>query len=261
MSYLKLSKQWRLDQRGKELYVFGGQDAIFTVDLQENESSFFAKLKYSQKFSASGLQLKDRIVLEQLLSANVIIPSLDISKKQLPRIKIVGDKAIAYRLTMDNKIFQTTNSNQYDLLILVRTNETFSSFLKKQDYLKLTRPHLFIDMAYNHTVSLGPLVFPGATSCVACLEGRISTRWGDDKPPAKPQSLDELLGLGKEWLMVELKKIFVDEDYSLVNKTVVLDAQKRIITSNKLLTVPLCPYCKKGKMLSTGKLEYTFSRV
>jgi hypothetical protein len=259
MNYLQLNKQWRLEQKDNELYVIGGQDAIFTIDLNQNTKSYFTTLKHNQKFKAEKLTPEDRIVLEQLLSAEVVTPTLKlIGKNAKPNIKVIS-KLSSFEL--DKSICQQVNGNSYDLLILVRTNETLSEFLQEYNYLEITKPHLFLDLAYNHTISLGPLVFPGVTSCIACLEGRISTRWGDMQPPPESRSTDELIGLSKEWLNVELKKLIKDEDYTLVNKTIVLDTQNRTMNSNKLLTVPLCPYCKKSELLSGGKLEYNFAKA
>jgi hypothetical protein len=263
MTYLQLSKQWRLEQRGVELYVFGGQDAIFTIDLEKNNKSFFATLKHGQKFTADTLTLNDRTALEQLISAEVVTPLLGKRVKSGVRIKfkIVSKKSVASAFMLDGASFKQIDSNDYDFLLMIRTNETLKEFLEENNYLELTKPHLFLDLAYNHTISLGPLVFPGVTSCIACLEGRIGMRWGDEKPPSSPQSSNELIGLAKEWLAVELGKLFKDEDYTLIDRTVVLDMQNRTINSNKLLTVPLCNYCQKRELLTTGKLEYNFAKA
>jgi hypothetical protein len=263
MRYLKLSKQWRLEQKGTELYVFGGQDAIFTIDIEGENRSFFGTLKHNERFTVEDLTLNDVAILEQLVSAEVITPLLDVAKKKGTRIKVkvMGKKPAVVRIMLDKSTFEQVTGDKYDFLVLIRTNESLKSFLKGHNYLELTKPHLFLDLAYNHTISLGPLVFPSVTSCIACLEGRISTRWEDEKPPINPRSSGELTGLANEWLAVELKKLIEDEDYTLVNKTVVLDMQNRTINSNKLLTVPLCSYCKKSKLLSTGQLEYTFAKA
>jgi hypothetical protein len=257
MTYFQLNKHWRIKQQDTELYIFGGQDAIFTIDLDSNRRSFFGSLKHGSKFAITDLGTEDRIILEQLLSAEVITPQLK-SKQKVASIKLVGD---ALSIPEKNDNIRITNGGQFDLMVLVRTKGTLTSFLNQQNYITIEKPHLFLDLAFNHTISLGPLVFPGSTSCVACLEGRLKTRWGDDLPPPTPKTVTELAGLAKEWLIVELSKLFGDEDYSLVNKTIVLDAQNRTMTTNKLLTVPLCSYCQKSKLLLNGKLEYTFTKA
>jgi hypothetical protein len=258
MDYLELSKEWRLEQKDNELYVLGGQDAIFTIELEQSTETFFANLKHGQKFKLKALDPKDQIVLEQLLSAGVITPILQKNKRSLPKVKVITKLS---PFVLDKAVCKQIGGVDYDLLVLVRTSETLTEFIKEHDYLSITKPHLFLDLAYEHTISLGPLVFPGISSCIACLQGRVETRWGNHKPPPKARSVNELAGLAKDWLSIELKKLFDSEDYSLVNKTAVMDMQARTITSNKLLTVPICPYCQKSELLSTGKLEYTFAKA
>ncbi len=257
MEYLQLSKEWRLEQRDSELHIIGGQDAIFTIDL-DNNKTFFGSLKHSQKFKPESLKPEDRIILEQLLSAEVVTPVIVRSKRSLPKVKVVGELS---PFILDKSICNQVTGEDHDLLVLIRTNETLSGFIDEYDYLTITKPHIFLDLAYEHTISLGPLVFPGLTSCVACLKGRIETRWDDHTPPPKARSVNELAGLAREWLSIELKKLFNSDDYLLVNKTLVMDMQARTISSNKLLTVPLCPYCQKSELLSTGKLGYTFAKA
>lgn len=258
MDYLQLSSEWRLEQKDSELYIIGGQDAIFTIDLDENEQSLFASVKHGQKFKAKDLSPQDRIVLEQLLSAEVVKPVLNKGKFSKPKVRVVSQLS---PFVIDKSICEQVFDDDYDLLIMVRTSETLKGFIDDYNYLDIKKPHIFLDLAYEHTISLGPLVFPGTTSCVACLKGRVDTRWGDHQPPPKARSINELAGLAKEWLTVELKNLLNNEDYLLVNKTLVMDMQSRTIISNKLLTVPLCPYCQKSELLSTGKLEYTFVKA
>lgn len=258
MSQLQLNKHWRIAVQDTELLVYGGEDAIFTIDLAGSRESFFDHLTGGMKFEADDLSSGDKIVLEQLLSAQIITPVLEVSK-QSPRVKIICRQENIEKLCTDSGI-PITASDKYDLLILIRTSETFSDFLRENHYAQLTKPHLLLDLAFNHIISIAPLVFPGVTACVACLEGRLAKRWGDTQPPPRPRATNELANLAIEWLATELKKIFDDEDYSLVNKTVVFDVQNRTMTTNKLLTVPLCPYCKKSQLLSSGMLEYTFTK-
>lgn len=258
MGKLKLSKQWRIEQRGDQLYVLGGQDSVYTIDMEGDGKSYFDKLTHEEQFIPKQLSLSDQIVLEQLLSAGVLVPLLPTKKPKTFSLKFVGQRKLTDRLSFTDKSLKL--NDKADLTILVRSNESLSNFLEKYSYIELRKPHLFLDLGYNHTVSLGPLVFPGATSCVACLEGRLKTRWGDEKPPTNPASSVNLVDLAKEWLKVELLKLLKDEDYYLVNKTVVLDAQNRSMLSNKLLTVPLCPYCNKNKLLSSGQTSYTFAK-
>src|SRR5206468_1396254 len=154
----------------------------------------------------------------QLMSAGVVSPTIKKTADK-PKVKVIGklEKALIDRLQ-----FNETDIKKADLLILIRTRESLSGFIDEYEYLNIDKPHLFLDLAYEHTVSLGPLVFPGLTSCVACLKGRIESRWGDHLPPPETRAVSELGPLAFEWLVVEIERIFGNEDYSLVNKTLVM---------------------------------------
>lgn len=74
-----------------------------------------------------------------------------------------------------------TDTKLLDLLVIIRTSVKLAETM--EDYKKIRCPHLFVDIAYDHTLSLGPLVFPGETSCLGCFIGRITRNWGDAEPP------------------------------------------------------------------------------
>jgi len=260
MSKLKLSKQWRIAQEDDQLHISGGQDSLYTIDLDDNKKSFFADIKSGQQFTKLELSNSDQIVLEQLISAGVIIPSMLVKKAGKPKISLIGQRSLIKGFDIDSFAFTQVNSSP-DLIVFIRTNESLGEFLQKYNYTKITQPHLLLDLSFNHTISLGPLVYPGLTSCLACLEGRLKTRWGDSAPPLQPDSSVSLLKLATEWLNVELVKLFDSEEYFLINKTVTLDTQSRSMTSNKLLTVPLCRYCSENKLLSSGKIVYNSAKA
>jgi len=257
MQYLQLSPAWRLEQKGAELYITGGQDAVFTLDLDPAVSSFFGTLQPGKRFTASQLSPADQLILEQLLSAGVIVPLLVTTADRPITLRTVSSIPVTLQLTNSK---QTTTQTS-DFLLLVRTHESLSDFINTYDYLKITQPHLLLDLAYEHTISLGPLEFPGLTACVACLKGRLESRWGDDPPPPEPHSTTQLLSLAEAWVSVELNNLFAAQDYFLVNKPLVMDIQSRSITANTLLTVPLCPYCRKTNLPLSGKLRYTFGKA
>ena len=256
MEELRISKQWRITQEGDQLHVAGGQDAIYTIELEDANASFFAGLAHGRTFRRRDLSSADGLVLEQLLTAAVIEPVLP-PKRAKRVVQCVGLESKNGASLPVGRSFRQ-GAVRADVVVLVRTHQSLGDFLRRHNYAAITKPHLFLDIAYNHTVSLGPLVFPGVTSCVACLEGRLKTRWGDATPPPHPAGQENLMGIAKEWLAAELDRIFEQEDYSLVNKTVTLNVQDRTMATHTLLTVPLCAYCQKNGLLSTGKVAYNF---
>ena len=134
------------------------------------------------------------------------------------------------------------------LWLVVRTNATLAQAADRAPRLQ---PHLFADAAYHHTLSLGPLVIPGQTACVACLAGRIGHRWGDPDPPAAPLAARRL-GLLAGWIAAELENV-ASGSSTLANRTVSMDIASHRMIDHSLLRLPWCPSC--GDVPATGRIE------
>lgn len=126
-----------------------------------------------------------------------------------------------------------------DLAVCVRTTATLADAATQA--AGLTMPHLFVDAAHHHTVSLGPLVVPGETACLGCLAGRIAARWGDSSPPPAPAAAGHAV-LVAGLVAVELAKVAVGT-CELANRTVALDLARWRVTDETLLRLPGCPGC------------------
>lgn len=246
----KLLPEWSIVQREKSLIISGGADARYEIELENDELSFFATVKLDSLFTRSKLKECDGRVLEELITAEIVAPVLQ--KKNKLKVSVLGD---------GNKLALTSHKDARtaDLLLIVRVNSTYAEILNGVNYQSISKPHLFVDMAFHHTLSLGPLVFPGETACIACLQGRISTRWGDELPPTSPKINKEYLGVVSELILVELNRIS-HGDTSLTNKTVFWNFQDRITKANLLLKVPLCPVCTKNKVDARGALALPWSK-
>lgn len=246
----KLLPEWSIAQQGKSLVISGGADARYEVELENDEQSFFATVNTSKPFTRSKLKTGDIRVLEELVTAEIIVPLLQ--KGRELKVGIIGD-ANKLALPFYN------DARTAELLLIVRVNSTYAEILEKIEYQSVTKPHLFVDMAFHHTLSLGPLVFPGETACVACLQGRISTRWGDEAPPTSPLAANKYLGIVSELILLEVNRISHD-DTSLTNKTISWNFQDRVTKNNQLLKVPLCPVCAQNKIDHRGALALPWSK-
>ncbi len=246
----KLLPEWSIAQRAKSLIISGGADARYEIELETDELSFFATIKPDSLITRSKLRNSDNRILEELITAEIVVPVLQ--KKATLKVGILGD-ASELQLALQKDL------RAADLLIIVRTNSTYANLLENIEYQKITKPHLFVDMAFHHTLSLGPLVFPGETACIACLQGRISTIWGDEAPPISPKVISEYLGVASELISVELNRIS-QNDTSLTNKTISWNFRDRTIKTNQLLKVPLCPICTQNKIDYSGALALPWSK-
>lgn len=122
-------------------------------------------------FTRNELNTGDQRVLEELITAEIIVPQLQ--KANVLKFTVIGDDNVL-KFSAHKNLLQVKNNQIYDLAVLVRTNSTYANCFKKTKYQSIAKPHPLVHLAFHHTLSLGPLVFPGETACVACLQGRVS---------------------------------------------------------------------------------------
>lgn len=134
---------------------------------------------------------------------------------------------------------QETDAASPDLVIWIRTTATLA---ETAEAASAGGPvHLFVDVAYHHTVSLGPLVVGGETACLHWLAGRIWSRWGDPQPPAEPLAAGQaslIAGL----IAVETERIALGIS-DMANRTVAFDLAQWRVVDETLLRLPQCPKC------------------
>jgi len=252
----KLLSAWVIHQEEDSLIISGGADAQFVIKLENSKPSFFSTLKSTTFFNREELNEVDLRVLEELVTAGIVVPILQ--KNKVMRVAILGDNSkLAPNGDINIKIVE--GDQVYDLALIIRTHSTYLDLLKNVDYQSVIKPHLLIDAAFHHTLSIGPLVFPAETACIACLQGRISTRWGDSTPPSKPLVASKYERVIPELIATELARIAKD-DTSLTNKTISWNFQDRIVKTNQLLKVPLCPICTQSKIDGSGALALPWGK-
>lgn len=244
----KLLPEWQITQKGSVLQISGGADAKYEIELENDRPSFFANLKH-KSFSRNELALDDQPILEQLLTAEIIVPML--KKQRSIRVALLGDTK-HFNLSSTDTI-KVVKDGEYEVALVVRSTSTYATLLKDIKYQDIVKPHLFIDTAFHHTVSIGPLVFPGETACIACLQGRVGIRWDDDTPPNMPLVAKQYAALTSELAGMELHKLATG-DTSLANKTVSWNLLNRSTRQDQLLKVPICPICIKNKIDQSGAL-------
>jgi len=251
-----LSPKWTIARTDNSLLISGGADAKYSVDIETKLPSFFESIKIGQEFNITSLNVYDKRIFEQLLTAEIITPLSNFNPTT--NIAILGD---AHELSLhSSKQFNFVNENEVcDFYVVIRSNSSYSNLLNDINYKNINKPHLFIDIAFHHTISIGPLVFPGQTACIACLEGRLKSRWGDDTPPSTPAMTIENNQLTTGMLSLELSKI-IGGDTSLINKTISWNFQNRTVSTNQLLKVPVCPICNQNKIDLGGALVLPWTK-
>lgn len=146
------------------------------------------------------------------------------------------------------------SAEQAGLILIMRTTGPLSAVM--DEYGRINKPHLLTDMGYGHTVSLGPLVFPGKTACLGCFTGRVTSAWGNVPPPERPGALDRkafVAGLIADTLDVIDRTGTHPE---LVYQTVSFNLDTFKTQTDAVFTLPWCPYCFPDGYHNTGKLEW-----
>lgn len=186
MSTLFNSPVWQLSQLQGVLVLSAGADESYVVD-EAREPSTIARLLAGWADGSLGA-LRDDLdcgaAVRQLQRIGALVPREAVRPVLRHAIKWLGDPLPWLEQALAPK--PASMDAAPDLVVLIRTNAQWLRALA--DYAERTpeRPHLLVDLAYHHTLSLGPYVVPGDTACVACLGHRIAHRWGDFALPALP---------------------------------------------------------------------------
>jgi hypothetical protein len=240
------SERWSLRHEDGLLILSAGADELYAIDdVVPETAAEFAAAWNDDAFSRESLSAPAKGLFDQLVTAGIVVPELLERRRWRVASQCVGDgcgeleRAIAVAVESSNAL-QAAGFEQSDLVVFVRTNGRLGNLYDGTPEWQ-TRPHVLLDAAYDHTVSLGPLVFFGDTACLGCLAGRIGHYWGDATPPPKPGVL-RYPTLVAELLALELDKI-AGGDTGLVNATVSWDLRGWAIKRNAVYKLPWCPLC------------------
>ena len=125
------------------------------------------------------------------------------------------------------------------MTVVVRTNAPLRALLDvAADLHRQQAAHVFCDLAFHHTVGLGPQVVPGDTSCLGCLVARVGVRWGDPEPPDAPAALSDAALAARL-----VARALGNDNGSLVNAAVSLDLATLTSRREPLWRSPACAVC------------------
>ena len=228
-SRYRLSASWRIEPHDEGFELFGGDDARFLIE----NSPIVARFAAGESLARPSLPQSEREIFEKLLAAGMIQPVVSPSRRGA--VALVGD-ALPVRLDLPG----SSQAEDADLLVLLRHTSTSTQTVERA--LTLTKPHLFVDISFHHTVSVGPFVIPHETPCVACFFGRIRERWGEREPVEEPAVALEYPELVAALVASEVRRCLQGDTF-LVGRSVAWDLAGRSIAADRLLTVPMCEYC------------------
>lgn len=223
------SPRWVVQPGRAAVLLSAGTDRAVEIDgLRDDTVAAVAEWAIGTIRPISGEQL---VVLDRLVELGVVVPTIDTGA----RTEVIGDEVAAQlgRLVDDVRTARRTSAT---CALVVRTGATWP-----------TGPnglHLGIDLSTDHTVAIGPLVVPGASTCLDCLDGRMRGRWGDPIVPARPGIVEHLPVVAH---IVAIQLDLVARGTSpLVNATMAWDLEHGETSRQSVYKMPGCTVCARA---------------
>ncbi len=186
----KKSPYWRISENSDGfLSVHAGADETYIIDdLEKEDQELIFNCFEKNNFTPILGDMKESVqkVFQKLVMAGVVVLGEGEKKDAALRVAVVycgGQESTFLKECSEIKI---TDQENAEIVVVLR----LGGLLKDAalDSRTINLPHLFVDVAYHHMLSIGPMVFPGETACVNCLVGRVAERWGDEETPEYSRS-------------------------------------------------------------------------
>jgi bacteriocin biosynthesis cyclodehydratase domain-containing protein len=245
---LKRHGAWTLFREGDSLVLSAGADEQFLIDELDRDQSTefhsayeaddFARLEtrgdawsaFLRRLETAGVLYRRRAFATPLRVALVWSGAVDSGLLALlghvlglaPRLKLVR-----------------AGDTEVDLAVVLRTSAPLLELAERS----VVGPHLLVDAAYHHTVSVGPLVWPGETACLQCFAGRIRHAWGDPPPPPEPTAARNHAFLAG-WIALLLERFEREGGLPmLTNRAHVINLATLAGKTEAVHRLPWCPRC------------------
>lgn len=237
--------RWALVHDPGVLVLHAGADELFAIeDVGDTVAAELLALWSAEVMRPESLSQEATDILHQLEAAGIVRNLLEPRLEYALDLRFAGsrDEDLAAAVTDALPTAITIGDEEAaDLVLFVRTDGTLGDIVD-DGYETLTAPHLLLDLAFDHTICLGPLVFTRQTACLSCLVGRLSHYWGDVCPPSRPRMTDHP-ALSAGLVTLAIGNILLRQDRSLVNRTVAYDFRAHGAQSNSVYRLPTCLAC------------------
>jgi hypothetical protein len=246
MTALVADPAWRAQVRAEGLLVFAGADLIYLVpDVPQADAHELAAVFDGRDVDLETLPPSARAVVPQLQSLGALrpaaLPRSGDSRTLSIATQVLGDASpeLANALTA-----AFPPISEPDMLVVVRTTARLAELVALgAGLVRSGQIHVLLDLAFHHTIALGPLVVPGAGSCLECLARRAGHRWGDPKPPPAPKAAanpDLPISLTAHAL-----RELGDGSLALLQRTIAYDLRTLTMTAEDVLPSADCETCAR----------------
>lgn len=270
MFIYKKNPRWTMFLENNQLFATKGADEIYLIEelTADEAKKLYQAYKNDEVHILKSTSTNEKILkaIQSLEKAGIIYIKDDVYDS-LKSVSFgirwfdkINDKILnilkQFSETSSQLNFVTkTDFNDIDLLIIIRTSGNLKEAIK--DYEKIEIPHLFVDIAYDHFISLGPFVFPQKTACLSCFVGRIIYNWGDPETPSSPnvsESSELIASLILEQIRVFQKFGSCPE---LIEKVWSFNVNELTTKIDNVFRLTWCPICcpPKPKKEGLGSFE------
>ncbi len=253
------STAWRLSYEDGLLVLSAGADRAYGLE-DVGERAALELLEAWERGSVEPEELSSpaRNAAEELIQAGALSRGVAEGALRAVEVRFVGQHEAELERHLSVGIAASgalrLADGDAELLLYVRTSGRLFEVYESAEPVLV--PHLLLDLAYDHTISLGPLVYAGETACLACLAGRIGRLWGDSQPPPRPAML-EGPALAAALATRELEKVAAG-DVRLANATAAYDFETHHVTVGAVYKLPWCPVCGDGAE-TNGRIDLPWS--
>ncbi len=250
MNYQK-NKNWRVYREGDRIIISWWQDMLYFMDeIDSTNIEAFLSIYNAESINSSQFDSQFADISKKLLNAGILyIDDRKDSKNKKIQYKIqwcwdkneILEKSLEQELNKSD-IFSSQDTN-IDIIIYIRTNSLLHNCIDTAYKHDSKSPHILIDLANHHTISFGPYVKFGSTSCLGCLIWKIQYHWGDVNIPESPKVTLNT------WLISHLLKEFlvtfrdIWSCPNLVNNTISWNLDKMTLQHESIFQLPWCPFC------------------
>ena len=232
---LRWSPAWTIEPSPDALVLSAGADRRVVIDgLDPAGQAAARRWQAGDAVVADGGQ---RRLIDRLVALGALVPTLTPSWSML----LVGDVAVTAELAGLVGPEAESGANRQpgpgDLAVAVRTGTAWPAVPDGQ-------LHLGLDVSLHHTIVLGPLVLPGASACLGCLDARMAARWPAPVVPPEPAA-QRSLAVAAALLRVQADLV-AGGTSPLINATVAWDLERGTTDRQALYKLPGCPRCDVG---------------
>ena len=257
MNTFEPSPQWCLEDLGEQIQFNAGADLIYVInDLDQVTSAELIRIWQNGAVDPRSItSSRVRGIVSELITAGVLMPTVVTNEPYTVTLQWCGDQGEAIsaeirRLWSPSWIEPAqSGTGTPDVVVVIRTNGSLQALSE----IHPASPHFLVDLSFHHTISLGPLVYPGDTACFRCLATSTELRWGAPQPPALPRATT-FPALGAALAVAEIEAARQGRS-RLINRTVAYNIDAHEVIESVVLRRPGCSRCDDTAVEVTGRID------